>query len=399
MADCDVVVAGAGPVGACAALGLAGIGLKVLVAEPRAPSRHPGESGFEARTVALNPASRRLLEPHVEWRSLRANPFHGIRVWEETGTRAVCFAAAEVGREELGWIAEVGRVGCALWDALEATPNVELGLGLRIEGILRGGTGLRLDVGGREVVTRLLIGADGAHSSVRSLLGVEAPRQETPHAALATVVRTERASSGVAFQRFLEDGPLALLPLPRHYCSVVWSQPRAEARRRAALPPAAFARELEDASERVLGAVLGVDERFVFDLDQQLAMTFNPDPRCLLIGDAARVLHPLAGQGVNVGLEDVAELLDTASQLGLGPGSDSGAVGIWRAYARRRRAKALLLLALMDGFRVGYALTDPFLRLLRNLGADLFDRSAGLKTLVIREALGIGLTSPRVEAS
>lgn len=399
MADYDVVVAGAGLVGSCAALGLSGLGLRVLVVEPRAPDRRVGESGFEARTVALNPASRRLLERHVDWHALQAHPFGTIRVWEDTGTRAVCFTADEVGRDELGWIVEVGRASGLLWDALGQAQGVTVATGKRVEDVGRGSTELRLRIADSVVSGRLLIGADGARSGVRAMLGVDAPSQQTPHAALATVVRTERSSQGVAYQRFLAEGPLALLPLPGDCASLVWSQPRAEARRRAALTAPEFARELEDACEQVLGAVLAVDERFVFDLDQRLAATFHPDPRCLLIGDAARVLHPLAGQGVNIGLEDVTELLATARDRGDALRSDPGSPGLWRGYARRRRAKALLLLRLMDGFRIGYALQDPLLRLARNLGAELFDRSPRAKSLVIREALGLGLTSSAVEAS
>ena len=133
-----------------------------------------------------------------------------------------------------------------------------------------------------------------------------------------------------------------------------------------------------------------VDQRFMFDLDQRIANTFRPHDRCLLVGDAARVLHPLAGQGVNIGFEDVAELMDTVARCG--PSGDLGAPGLWRSYARRRRAKALLLLRAMDGFRIGYAIDDPLLRLIRNVGAAAVDRSAGLKAQLMREAMGLGLS-------
>lgn len=397
MADFDVVVAGAGLVGAAAALGLAELGMRVLVVEPRVPERHPGFSGFEARTLALNPASRALLERHANWAGFAPHPFHAIRVWEDTGTRAISFEAQEVGRTELGWIVEAARASVALWRDLDSAEGVSVLAGEKIDSLEVRAGDLSLRVGADSISTCLLIGADGAQSGVRALLGVAAKTLETPHAALATVVGTQYDSAGVAYQRFLEDGPVALLPLPggdvSGYSSVIWSQPRDEARRRLGLADAEFARELEQATEGVLGAIGAVDRRLVFDLDQRVAETFYPNQRVLLLGDAARVLHPLAGQGVNIGLEDVADMLGVAARHSAASGFDPGAPGIWRSYARRRRAKALLLVRLMDGFRLGYSLDDPLLRLLRNAAVQVLDRSGFVKTRLIREALGIGLSA------
>ena len=397
MADYDVVVAGAGLVGAAAALGLAELGKRVLVVEPRVPERNPGPSGFEARTVALNPASRALLEARASWTDMVPHPFHAIRVWEDTGTRTISFHAEEVERAELGWIVEVGRASVALWGDLDSADGVSVLAGEKIDGLEIQADEVRLRLGSNAVSARLLIGADGAQSGVRDLLGVAAPPLETPHAALAAVVATEHDSAGVAYQRFLQDGPVALLPLPGGdvggYSSVVWSQPRGEARRRLGLSDAEFARELEQATEGVLGTVGSVDRRVVLDLDQRVAQTFYPSQRVLLLGDAARVLHPLAGQGVNVGLEDVADMLDVAGRHSTTMGVDPGAPRLWRGYARRRRAKALLLVRLMDGFRLGYSLDDPLLRLLRNAAVGALDRSGFVKVGLIREALGIGIST------
>jgi 2-octaprenylphenol hydroxylase len=397
MADFDVVVAGAGLVGAVAALGLAELGKRVLVVEPRVPERKPGPSGFDARTVALNPASRALLEPRASWAEFAPHPFHTIRVWEDTGTQAISFEANEVGRTELGWIVEAARASVTLWADLNAANGVSILAGEKIDRLEVRADDLSLQMGADAVTTRLLIGADGAQSGVRALLDVAAEPLETPHAALAAVVATQHDSAGVAYQRFLKDGPVALLPLPGSdtggYSSLIWSQPRDEARRRLELADAEFARELEWATEGVLGAIGPVDRRVVFDLDQRVAETFAPSQRVLLMGDAARVLHPLAGQGVNIGLEDVADMLGVATQRSAALDFDPGAPGIWRGYARRRRAKALLLIRLMDGFRLGYALDDPLLRLLRNAAVGALDRSGFVKAGLIREALGLGVSA------
>jgi ubiquinone biosynthesis UbiH/UbiF/VisC/COQ6 family hydroxylase len=397
MADYDVVVAGAGLVGAVAALGLAELGKRVLVVEPRVPQRVPGPSGFEARTVALNPASHALLEAHASWTDMAPHPFHAIRVWEDTGTRAISFQAEEVERAELGWIVEVGRASVALWRDLDAANGVSVLAGETISGLEVRTDDLSLRIGADTVSARLLIGADGAQSGVRGLIGVAAPPLETPHAALAAVVATEHDSAGVAYQRFLADGPVALLPLPGSeaggYSSVIWSQPREEARRRLGLSDAEFAWELERATEGVLGRIGSVDRRVVFDLDQRVAQTFYPSQRVVLLGDAARVLHPLAGQGANIGLEDVTDMLGVAIRHSAAMDFDPGAPGLWRGYARRRRAKALLLVRLMDGFRLGYSLDDPLLRLLRNAAVQALDRSGFVKASLIREALGLGLSA------
>jgi 2-octaprenylphenol hydroxylase len=361
------------------------------------PERKPGPSGFEARTVALNPASRALLEPRVSWAEFAPHPFHTIRVWEDIGTQVISFGADEVGRTELGWIVEAARASVALWADLNAANGVSILAGEKIDRLEVRADDLSLQIGANVVTTRLLIGADGARSGVRALLDVAAKPLETPHAALAAVVATQQDSAGVAYQRFLKDGPIALLPLPGGdgggYSSLIWSQPRDQARRRLELADAEFARELEWATEGVLGAIGAVDQRVVFDLDQRVAATFAPSPRVLLMGDAARVLHPLAGLGVNIGLEDVADMLGVATLGAAAPDFDPGAPGIWRGYARRRRAKALLLVRLMDGFRLGYALDDPLLRLLRNAAVGALDRSGFIKAGLIREALGLGVSA------
>ena len=160
------------------------------------------------------------------------------------------------------------------------------------------------------ITARLLIAADGANSSIRAKLGVSAGRFETQQSAIATVVETEHDHGHMAWQCFLKDGPLALLPLPsrdgRFFSSVVWSQTDAVAQQLMALDDAAFIARLAQSIDSRYGAIRAVDKRFSFPLEQLVASSFQPAPRVLLVGDAARVLHPLAGQGVNLGFEDLA---------------------------------------------------------------------------------------------
>ncbi|NJN51720.1 MAG: 2-octaprenyl-3-methyl-6-methoxy-1,4-benzoquinol hydroxylase, partial [Gammaproteobacteria bacterium] len=167
---------------------------------------------------------------------------------------------------------------------------------------------------------------------------------------------------------------------------VVWSQSESAAAARLKLADDAFARELERAVERRLGRVLAVDRRFGFALEQRVAEKFQPAPRVVLIGDAARVLHPLAGQGVNLGFEDVAGVLGVVKAVGI---DGIGESEQWRAFVRRRRTRAQIMVAAMDAFRTGYAIREPGLAWLRNVAVDVLNNAPFIKTELMREALGL----------
>lgn len=393
-----VIVVGAGLVGAVAALALSRRGLPVVLMERERPRFPAGRFRMDVRNVALSPASRLLLEEVGVWRDLDPAPYVRMEIWEERGTEAMTFRAEEAGRSELGWIVENSCALEALWARLEAEPNIQLVLGERLLGIEADASEVRVttDSGAREA--RLLIGIDGARSTVRELIGVDCANYPTGHEALATLVRSRLPHEGVALQRFLLDGPLALLPSREpHVSSVVWSQSPEQAQRRLALSDEAFCTEIERAIEHRLGEVVAVAERFRFPLVQQLVADFNPVDRVLLIGDAARVVHPLAGLGANIGFEDLRELL--AGIDSLPAGADPGSAGLWRAFARQRRGRAQLMLRLMSGFKQVYAADGPALQWLRNAGVGWLNRTLPLKQQLIREALGIGPLAGRAKTS
>jgi 2-polyprenylphenol 6-hydroxylase len=392
--QCDVLVAGGGLVGASVALALARVGAKVVLVDRAEPPVMRGGLGFDIRTVALNAASVDLLNELDVFASLVACPFARVHVCEELGTRHIEFDAAEVARDELGWIVEVSPAVAELWRALRTEPRVTLTFG-NIEAVAPATAAVDVVAGDDRISAGLLIAADGARSSVCALLGIDAARFETGQAAIATVIETERAHGGVAWQCFLRDGPLALLPLPsrggRHFCSVVWSQSEAAAAAAMRLDDAALANALELASRRRLGRVEALDQRFCFPLEQRVATSFQPAPRVLLIGDAARVLHPLAGQGVNLGFEDVREVLRVGARV------DAAALGdaaLWRGFARRREVRAQLMVRAMDAFATIYRVADPGFAWLRNMAVQLLDDAPPLKRALIREALGYGILAP-----
>lgn len=385
----DLAVVGGGLIGAAAALGAARAGRRVLLLERARPTAAVGRLGIDIRNVSLSPASRTVLERLGVWPAAFAAPFVGMRVWEEQGTQTLVVDAAEVGRSELGWIVENGPLVESCWRALEAAPGVDVELVGGLSGIEVKADRVELETSSGIRAARLLVGVDGARSTVRELTGVESKRLPTGHHALVTVLRTEQPHRGVALQRFLLDGPLALLPSRQpDLVSVVWSQPAEAARRRVGLDDEAFCREAGFATEHVLGEVLAADQRTSFPLVQHLVRRFDPAPRVLLLGDAARVIHPLAGLGANVGFEDVRDFL--ARLESIPQSADPGAAGIWQRFARQRRARSLLMLSAMTALKQVYAEDDPYLQWLRNVGVSLTSRIRPLKRQVIREALGLG---------
>jgi 2-polyprenylphenol 6-hydroxylase len=404
--DYDVVVAGGGLVGATAALALARCGRSVALIDRQRPVVRRGALGFDVRTVALNLASERLLAELGVWHRLDVCRYRRVVVWEETGSAMLEFLAEDAAVKDLGAIAEAGPATHVIWQAADDEPRLTSIRGelTAVEPAAAGpaprgrsrtpgggaGSAVKIALGDRRLSARLLIAADGAESTVRRLLGVPAEIRATPHMAIATVVEMAGTHEATAWQRFLHDGPLALLPLPgrsQHVCSVVWSQSRAEAERRMQLDDAAFRSELQMASEGRLGSVREVDRRASFVLRQQLSADFFPAPGVILVGDAARVLHPLAGQGVNAGLEDVRELVAIAAAV---EASDLPRPDVWRGFARRRRLRSRLMLRAMDAFRQAYAIEDPVLQWLRNVGVRRLDAMPPLKRTLIMEALGIG---------
>ena len=260
--DVDVAVVGGGLIGASAALAVAASGRSVLLIERREPAIDKGRLGIDIRNIALSPASQALLEMQGVWSELTVAAYRHMRVWEERGTGQISFSADDVQRQELGWITELSPATVSLWALLRALPNVECLVGQALDGIDMRDDVAVLQVGDRCVRAQLVVGADGARSTLRGALGVTTTPLATGQSALASVVETQNVHAATAWQRFLLDGPVALLPGPEpHLSSLVWSQSEAEAARRLALADGGFASELEGAVESCLGRIEAVDRR------------------------------------------------------------------------------------------------------------------------------------------
>lgn len=384
----DVLVVGGGLVGATAALGAVNQGWRVLVVERKRPELQRGRLGMDLRTVALAPATRALLQDLDLWSALTATPFRTMRVWEQRGAGEIRFDAKDAGFGELGWIAEVSEMTAALWARLEACPAVVRLVDAAGAQIDPQNDRVDVELAGERLSARLVVAADGARSSIRAQLGVGTMNLATDQIAIATIAQTEKPHAGTACQCFQPGGPLALLPgnAPQTV-SVIWSQPAAGARRREQLGDAEFRKELTAASGHCHGEILDVDRRLSFPVSQILATTLNPHPRVLVVGDAARVIHPLAGLGVNLGFEDVSGLL---AGLLRASGGDPGAEGLWRTFARRRKARGMAMLGFLAGLRAFYGMRGPLPHWLRNSGVRLVNRLQPVKRQLIREAMGFG---------
>lgn len=395
--ESEVIVVGGGLVGAALAclLGEAGVAVTVLDARPGPLDGEAVGRGQPAQRVsAVTPVSQRLLTRLGAWPAMaarRVTPYTGMQVWDAEGNGEISFDADQAGTDVLGHIVENDVVLAALEARLARLPSVTQVFGARLDAMQTTAVGRRLILAdGQRYFAPLVVAADGARSQVRELAGIDVSARETGHAALVTTVRTGWGHGGVARQVFLASGPLAFLPLSvagdDRYCSIVWSTSPDEAARLCALPRDALGREMAAAFEQRLGTVEPIDDAVHIPLTQRHAGHYV-EPGLALVGDAAHSIHPLAGQGVNLGFMDAAvlaeELLEARRR-----GAELGDIRILSRYARRRRGDNASMLALMDGFRLLFGSENPALRLARNIGLSGVDRLEPIKRLLMRQAIG-----------
>jgi 2-octaprenylphenol hydroxylase len=397
----DLIIVGAGMVGSTLALALKDSGLNILLIDGSPLSIAPfnKEQAFEPRVSALSIASQRILEHVHAWPSIlkrRTSPYRNMHVWDGSGTGKIDFSASSVHAEVLGHIVENRIVQEAL---LEQLHDSEIGLlaHSKVEQLRHSGDGWLVQMeDGSKIHSPLIIAADGANSAIRRLAGCATREWDYLHHAIVTSVRCEKAHQFTAWQRFTDDGPLALLPLQHHdgqnWCSIVWSVPAERAEQIMALDDSAFCDALGHACEYRLGAIEHADQRYSIALRQRHAKRYV-EPGLALIGDAAHTIHPLAGQGVNLGFLDaavLAEVLLSAQQRGENIASDQ----VLSRYERRRMPQNLAMMAAMEGFQHLFQADALAIRWLRNSGLNTMNSLSEAKALFIRQALGLGITLP-----
>ena len=392
----DLLIVGAGMVGSALALALRHSGLQILLLDggPLTVTPFDAQAPFEPRVSALSAASQRILERLGAWDGIgqrRATPYSDMHVWDGSGTGQIHFSAASVHAQVLGHIVENRVVQDGL---LERLHDSDIGLlpNARLEQLRRSGDEWLLTLAdGRQLRAPLVIAADGANSAVRRLAGCETREWDYLHHAIVTSVRCSAGHQGTAWQRFTDEGPLAFLPLTRDgqqdWCSIVWSTTPEHAEQLMALDEAAFLQALERAFEGRLGDVLQADPRVCVPLRQRHAKRYV-DVGLALIGAAAHTIHPLAGQGVNLGFLDaavLAEVLVNACERG----ERLADVKVLSRYERRRMPHNLALMAAMEGFERLFQANPLPLRWLRNSGLKLVEQIPEAKALFVRQALGL----------
>ena len=403
MLNFDIIILGGGIVGAAMALALSDTDLKIALVD--ANDLEPGQLDlppgvFDPRVCALTEASKNLLDNLGVWNqidAMRVSPYTGMQVWDAEGTGNIHFSASELGVSELGYIVENSVIQSALLECLKTTSVSVLG-GVEVQGLDTDTPSsdeyqVCLKLWDKSTLTaRLLIAADGASSRARGWACIPMREWDYLHHAIVTTVEIEKNHQNTAWQIFLDTGPLAFLPLPstnegRHFCSIVWSLVPDEARRIMATDDELFSQLLAQAIEHRFGRILHVDKRFGHPLRQRHARQYHRN-QIVLIGDAAHTIHPLAGQGANLGLLDVASLTEELKRA-CQRGESFAASHILDRYQRSREGHNLAMAGIMEGLQRLFDSNHMLFRWLRNTGLNLTDRLPVLKQEIVSRAMGI----------
>lgn len=387
--DFDVVIAGGGMVGSALACALGREGFSVGLVESREPQRAWPQGEIDLRVSALSRSSQNILANLGAWprmAALRISPYQRMEVWDAGSNGRVRFDCAGIGEPDLGHIVENRVTQLALWQEMEGIETIERFCPARAQDLDLKGHSLRLE-DGRALRAGLIVAADGRDSPILRMAGIEVHGWPYDQYALVATVTPADDHRQTAWQRFLPTGPLAFLPLDDGRCSIVWSSEPEEAARLRELEESEFLRLLTKASEGTLGDLLAVGPRAVFPLRLQHALSYVL-PGLALVGDAAHAIHPLAGQGVNLGLLDAATLAQCLIE-GRNAGRKAGDIRDLRRYERSRKGNNIAMLAAMDAFKRLFSNHNPLLGLARGLGLNLADRIPLLNHCFMRQALGL----------
>ncbi|MEM8662382.1 MAG: UbiH/UbiF/VisC/COQ6 family ubiquinone biosynthesis hydroxylase [Pseudomonadota bacterium] len=401
-AQFDVVIIGAGIAGGALAVALSGQGLNIALveAQPLALIDLPQErdlASYDPRVSAITPRSKSHLESMGLWNSIsdyRQCPYQHMTVWDAEGTGRIDFDRSEVDALCLGHIVENRAIVNSLLQHITAASDVKTFPETSVSGCkpLSPDSWMTVELAdGTVLQSQLLVAADGARSHIRNLMDFKTREWDYGHSAIVTTAQVEHSHKDTCWQRFLSSGPLAFLPLPggdtQHFCSIVWSLKDELVEPLMQLSDTAFAKDLEKAIESCLGEVRACAKRFTFPLRQRHAVDYV-QPGVALVADAAHTIHPLAGQGINLGLQDVVVLAEELL-AGHKRGIKLGDLQLLKRYQRRRKGENLLMMAAMDGFKSLFEQESLSIRWLRNTGLRTVGQLGPVKQQLIRHAMGL----------
>ncbi len=396
--DFDIIIIGGGMVGATLACALGNTPFKVAVIEPAiAPMNWP-EDEYDIRVSAITRATENVFRHIGAWDGMvrrRVTPYQAMEVWDATGSGEIEFNAAEIGETNLGYIIENRVILAALLERMAQFDNVQFFCPADAKRMDRAHDQVTVALeDGRILTAKLLVGTDGARSWVRDQAGITTTGWSYEQTAVVATIKTSLHHHGIAYQRFMPEGPLAFLPMPNGLSSIVWSTTPERASELVAMEESQFLDELQKSFGEKLGRMEQVGPRGGFPLILKHANSYSSE-RLVLAGNAAHAIHPLAGQGLNLGVSDIAALTEVLLDAKRDH-RDIGDLSVLRKYERWRKADNLSVMAAMDGFKRLFSNNSKPLSLLRNVGLTLANNSGPLKHMMVRRAMGIGGDMPKM---
>ena len=384
----DVAIVGGGLVGASLATALDHSGLRVAVIEPQLPRPLPANDALDQRIYAISPGAAIFLAEVSAWQQLppdRVERVEAMEIYGDDAASRMEFSAYDAGLGELAFIVESGQLQQVLWKRIEAAGDVTVLCPQRCASLNWGEDAVEIgfETGGG-IAAKLVVGADGADSWVRQQAGITATPRAYQQLGVVANFNCERDHRDRAFQWFRDDGILALLPLPRQRVSMVWSTAEDHGKDLMQMSPAELQGAVSAASRLALGELTLVTPPAAFPLQIQRAGQLVK-PRVALVGDAAHSVHPLAGQGVNLGFRDAREMAAVLQERG--PVTDCGDYRLLRRYERARKEDIIAMQLLTDGLQKLFSSNRVWVKRLRNLGLQLVDHQNLLKTRLIRHAV------------
>lgn len=392
----DIIIVGGGMVGAAVACGLGNSHLKVAVIEKSLPNVFSNQQTHDLRVSALSIASKNILQMVGAWQGVlnrRYCPFKRMRVFESTGETEFCSDA--IGHEELGFIVENRVIQLALLDKIQHFENIKLFAPATIKKMHYSSVKTQLELDdGQSLCAKVLIAADGGQSRIRQNVGLGVSSWDYQQHALIIYVETEYPQQDITWQRFTPTGPQAFLPLTDHYGSIVWYHSADEIRRLKALPYNALMQELIHAFPDCLGSLTQILGVASFPLKRQHAQSYVKQG-IALVGDAAHIINPLAGQGVNIGLLDAAALAEVLIDADK-KSEDIADLAVLKRYEALRRPENLKMMTVMDIFYRVFSNKIIPIKFLRNLGLELAGRVLPVKNKIMKAAMGLEGNLPKL---